>query len=93
MIIRKATNIQDDKLSNGLKEVLTIIDQVENRADNEYIIDFSHTSFVSPSFILPLMVFVKGSDKNIKLTNITPYMNLLYFGDGLLQIKCEKQNL
>ncbi|MBC5623551.1 MULTISPECIES: hypothetical protein [Butyricimonas] len=82
MHINRNINIQDEKLSNGLQEVLVIMDQIQNSTDTKHIIDFSHTTFVSPTFVLPLMLFVKSSDKEIHFMNITPYMNLLHFGDG-----------
>lgn len=90
MLINRKINIRDDKLSNGLEEVLTIIDQIQSSPDKEHIIDFSTTTFVSPAFILPLMVFVKGTDTKINFQNITPYMVLCYFGEGMLPDKMRK---
>ena len=83
MLINSCINIQDDKLSNGLKGIFPIIDEIEKSLDAEDIIDFSKTSFVSPTFLLPLMVFAKNHRKAIHFSNITPYMQHLYFGDGL----------
>ena len=52
MHINRNINIQDEKLSNGLQEVLVIMDQIQNSTDTKHIIDFSHTTFVSPTFVL-----------------------------------------
>ena len=90
MLINRNINIKDDKLSNGLKEVLIIIDQIQNSPDPEHIIDFNNTSFVTPTFVLPLMVFAKGCGKSIHFKNITPYMSLLYFGEGILPDEIRK---
>ena len=83
MQINKNINIVDNKLSNGLQEVFSIIDEIEKSVDVEDTIDFSNTPVVSPTFVLPLMVFTKGHRKKIHFSNISPYMKLLHFGDGL----------
>lgn len=90
MLINRHINIQDDKLSNGLQEVFPIMDKIEKSIDAEDTIDFSNTPFVSPTFILPLMVFAKGCGKTIHFSNVTPYMKLLYFGDGIISDQMRK---
>lgn len=82
MIINRRINIDDDKLSNGLSEVLGIIDQIYQSPDAEDTIDFSRTRFVSPTFILPLLIFINGTGKTIHTCNLTEYMHLLHFGNG-----------
>jgi anti-sigma regulatory factor (Ser/Thr protein kinase) len=83
MIIKHAINIQDDKFLNGLQAVLALIDQINKSKDALDIIDFEGTSFVTPLFILPLMVFIKGCKKQIQFTNVNTYLNTVCFGDGL----------
>ena len=90
MLINRYINVQDHKLSNGLQELFPIIDDIEKSPDFEDFIDFSKTSFVSPTFLLPLMVFAKGHRKAIRFSNITSYMQHLYFGEGLLPDQMRK---
>lgn len=81
LTINKHIKIQDDRLVGGLSPVLEIINEVENSTDNEIIIDFGGTGFVSPLFVLPLMVYVNGSSKDISYRNITGYLNTIKFGN------------
>lgn len=90
MLISRNINIQDGKLSNGLQEVLFMIEAIQSSPDTEHVIDFSCTTFVSPTFILPLMVYAKGCGKTIHFTNLSSYMKLLHFGEGLLSDQMRK---
>lgn len=84
MLIKRYINVQDDKLSDGLQEVFLIMNEVENSKDSEDTIDFSDTRFVSPTFLLPLMIYANGNKKAIRFSNITPFMQHLYFDEGLI---------
>lgn len=83
MLIRNKTDLKPDTFVNGLQAVLTLIDQIHNSPDYCDIIDFRNIPFVTPLFILPLMVFVKGCNKEIKFVNINSYIETIYFGEGL----------
>lgn len=83
MVIKKVININDNSLLNGLSPVLEIINLIENSNDDNVEIDFTDTNFVSPLFLLPLMVFVIGHKKNISYSNISQYMNIVKFGEGV----------
>jgi anti-sigma regulatory factor (Ser/Thr protein kinase) len=84
MIIQKNISIQDDKLLNGLMPVLEIINQIEESDDENITIDFGFTSWVSPLFVLPLMVYLHGSRRQIRCTNIPAYLNTVHFPDGII---------
>jgi anti-sigma regulatory factor (Ser/Thr protein kinase) len=84
MIIQKNINIQDDKLLNGLMPVLEIINQIEESKDREVTIDFQFTKFVSPLFVLPLMVYLHGSRKQISCVNISSYLSTAHFPGGII---------
>lgn len=84
MTIKEKINIQDDKLLNGLMPVLEIINQIENSDDKEIVIDFDSTQFVSPLFVLPLMVYLRGSGRQISYMNLSEYLNIVKFGDGII---------
>lgn len=83
MLIKNNTDIKPDTFVNGLQAVLTLIDQIHKSQDSCDIIDFENIPFVTPLFILPLMVFIKGCNKEIKFHNLNSYMNTIYFGEGL----------
>jgi anti-sigma regulatory factor (Ser/Thr protein kinase) len=83
MVIQKEINIQDDKLLNGLMPVLEIINQIEESNEDEITLDFHSTRFVSPLFILPLMVYLHGIRRRVICTNLSPYLNTVRFPNGL----------
>ncbi len=84
MVIQKNINIQDDKLLNGLMPVLEIINQIEESDDENITIDFNSTSWVSPLFVLPLMVYLYGSRRQINCTNIPAYLSTVHFPGGIV---------
>ncbi|MDR0982878.1 MAG: hypothetical protein LBM07_06530 [Culturomica sp.] len=84
MIIQKNINIQDDKLLNGLMPVLEIINQIEESDDDNITIDFVSTSWVSPMFVLPMMVYLYGSRRQINCVNIPAYLNIIHFPNGII---------
>ena len=57
MRIHVNVNIESDRFLNGLYEAIDIIDRVAQYPDNDVIIDFSGTRFVTPLFVVPLMVY------------------------------------
>ncbi|MDR1755910.1 MAG: hypothetical protein LBR65_02990 [Culturomica sp.] len=84
MVIQKKINIQDDKLLNGLMPVLEIINQIEESSDENITIDFNSTRFVSPLFVLPLMVYLHGNPRQINCVNLSPYLSTVHFPDGII---------
>ena len=84
MIIRKDINIQDNKLLNGLLPVLEIINQIASSDDQEITIDFCSTRFATPLFVLPLMVYLQGSGRQINCTNLSAYLNTVKFWNGIV---------
>lgn len=83
MLIKNNIDIKPDTFVNGLQAVLTLIEQINNSKDSCDIIDFKNIPFVTPLFILPLMVFIKGCNKDIKFHNLNSYMDTIHFGEGL----------
>ncbi len=54
-----------EKFLQGLEEELRLIDQINQSEDEEDILIFQNNIFVTPLFILPLLVYVSGSQKRI----------------------------
>ena len=77
MRIHVNVNIESDRFLNGLYEAIDIIDRVAQYPDNDVIIDFSGTRFVTPLFVVPLMVYKAGSTRNISFENVPDYMKII----------------
>lgn len=63
MKITPAIKILDNLLLDGLKEVLKIIDSINQSEDEEDTICFQNSCFVTPIFILPLLVYTDDCKK------------------------------
>jgi len=83
--INVTLNIQDSNLLYGLQEVLKIIDLISKSDDYEDIICFQPDTFVTPIFILPLLVYVNGCQKSVRYENNSSYMDTVYFSCGGLR--------
>lgn len=73
MKISKRIVIEDRKLLDGLKAVFQIIEELNYSQDASDTIDFKYTPFVNPLFVLPLVVYSDGSDKEIQYANLSGY--------------------
>lgn len=82
MIINDHINVQDDRLMNGLSPMINIMSKIKSSEDEKFIIDFSNTKFISPVFILSLMIYVMKTQKDIHYINLDDYMKALrnHFG-------------
>ena len=67
MKIIENINVQQEKLSSGLSVALRICRQINRSPDVEDIVDFSHAKFVTPTFIMSLLIYIEKSGKNICL--------------------------
>lgn len=85
MRINVTVNIQDNNLLYGLQEVLKIIDLINKSEDSEDVICFQQKTFVTPLFILPLLVYVNGCSKHIVFVNRSSYMDTIHFNQGGLK--------
>lgn len=82
MILNNRINISDDRLLEGLGPVVQIMAQVESSDDEEITIDFSNTLFVTPLFVLSLIVYLSKCERRITLKNVTGYLDLIGFCKG-----------
>jgi len=71
-----------DRFTHGLQEVLSVIDQINQSHDDEDILVFSENIFVTPLFILPLMVYIGGCSKEIRYRYTNNYLDTISFGTG-----------
>lgn len=83
MFINNNINIQDDRLMNGLLPMLNLMSQIEQAGHEEVVIDFSNTRFISPVFILSLLVYTSTCKKNIQIKNMTEYMKTIHMNGGI----------
>jgi hypothetical protein len=60
MEINVSENI-GEKFLQGLEGVLRLIDRINQSEDEEDILIFQNNIFVTPLFILPLLVYVSGN--------------------------------
>lgn len=82
MKININVNIYDSNLLSGLKEVLNIIDQISRSDDAEDTLCFQENTFVTPLFILPLLVYVSSCNKTISYEINSSYIDTISFGSG-----------
>ena len=71
-----------EKFLQGLEGVLRLIDRINQSDDEEDILIFQNNIFVTPLFILPLLVYVSGSKKRIRYQFTNSYLDTIQFGSG-----------
>ena len=77
MVIAEYIKISDQFLS-GLVPVFNIMEQVNSaNTTEEIMIDFTHASFVTPIFVLPLMIFLKDEKHKVTTSNTTEYLSVI----------------
>lgn len=81
MEINVSENI-GEKFLQGLEGVLRLIDRINQSKDEEDILIFQNNIFVTPLFILPLLVYVSGSKKRIRYQFTNSYLDTIQFGSG-----------
>jgi uncharacterized protein YlzI (FlbEa/FlbD family) len=81
MEINVSENI-GEKFLQGLEVVLRLIDQINQSEEEEDILIFQNNIFVTPIFILPLLVYVSGSKKRIRYQFTNSYLDTIQFGSG-----------
>lgn len=77
-------NVQDDRIMNGLIPTVNLMSKIESSGDEDVVIDFSRTKFISPVFALSLLVYASRSDKHISFTNMTEYMRAFHMNSVIM---------
>lgn len=83
--ICRKINISDSEVGQAFNELFWLIHDIEHTTECEEItLDFSRTTFVTPFFLLPLVVYLKRSPRKITVENGTDYMNIVLFPDTFI---------
>ena len=90
MDIKLKVNIDDKRMSDGLLAAMNTINQINESADDNITLDFSAVKFVTPLFVLPLVVYFNSCNKNISITGIGDYLQTIEFTKGILPDKMRK---
>lgn len=85
MVIRDVIRVKDDRLLDGLTPVVRMMSRVEKSDEDEVVIDFSETQFVSPVFALSLIVYFSKCGKDVSFQNITDYLGIIGLNSGGLK--------
>ncbi len=82
MIIKEYINVKDERLIDGLTPVVRVMNQIEEAGEEDIIIDFSDTQFVSPVFALSLIIYLSKCKKRVSFSNVSGYLELIRLKDG-----------
>lgn len=83
MIINDRINVQDDRLMNGLIPMIHIMSMIKKSGNDRIIIDFAQTQFISPVFVLSLLVYAQKSGKDVKFEHLNDYMKAIHMNNGI----------
>lgn len=65
MVVKeKIDYINQLKLSSGFSAALRICRKLQGSRDLEDVVDFSHIKFVSPTFVIPLVIHKRFEEKD-----------------------------
>lgn len=74
--------IRSDKLTSGVSATFGICRDLSDCRDGSVTIDLSGVGFVTPSFVVPLVVFSDGVEGRVEFTGCSAYQKNLYLPDG-----------
>lgn len=81
MVIRPIINVRSDKLSHGFTEAVKLCRELSSDKTG-VILDLAEVHFVSPSFLLPVIVYMHQLGFPINMINIGTYLSTVSFSDG-----------
>ena len=90
MDIKLKAHIANERISDGLLEAMNAINQINEASDEKITLDFSDVGFVTPLYVLPLVVFLNGCSKDITITNVSEYLQTIGFTNGMQPDKMRK---
>ena len=90
MNIKLKVNIKDGRMSDGLLAVIDTIHLINETTDENITLDFSDVKFITPLFVLPLVVYLNSCDKNITIVNMHEYLQTIGFATGMCPDKMRK---
>ena len=90
MNIKLKVNIKDDRMSDGLLAAIDTIHLINEATDENITLDFSDVKFITPLYVLPLVVFLNSCNKNITIVNMNEYLQTIGFAKGMCPDKMRK---
>lgn len=90
MDLKLKANIDDSRMSTGLLAAMNAINQINEAADEQITLDFSEVGFVTPLYVLPLVVFLNGCDRNIAIAHAGEYLRTIGFTKGMYPDKMRR---
>ena len=96
--IEMPTSIKDegDKIGQAFNYLFRIIHETENSKNENIYWDFRNSTFLTPFFLLPLMLYKEKSKKKIHYCNcsgnLESYFNTIYFNSGGLNPQDVNEN-
>ena len=80
MSLKPVVNVESSKLSHGFIEAVKFCRAESLTSESE--LDLSRVNFVSPSFLLPVIVYVKQWRSHFEMVNAGTYLSLVAFPVG-----------
>lgn len=80
MNIQPKINVGSDKLSGGFLSAVEFCNELAT-AGNAYV-SLSDVGFVTPSFLLPSLIYIEGLENKPEFINASPYLNAMSFCSG-----------
>lgn len=77
-------------MSDGLLAAIDTIHLINETTDENITLDFSDVKFITPLFVLPLVVYLNSCDKNITIVNMHEYLQTIGFATGMCPDKMRK---
>ena len=86
-------SVNDIRIGEAFNYLFRIILQMERSDDEDFIWNFKQTSFITPFFILPLMLYRDKCGKSISCINIPDgvryYLDAINFDHGTIADKID----
>lgn len=80
--------VNDIRIGEAFNHLFRIILKMENSDDDDFIWNFQYTAFVTPFFLLPLMLYRDKCGKNVVCKNISDsvksYLDSIHFEGGVV---------
>ena len=83
MDLKLKANIDDSRMSDGLLAAMNAINRISEVTDEQITLDFSEVGFVTPLYVLPLVVFLNGCRRNIAIAHTGEYLRTIGFPKGM----------
>lgn len=81
MVIKEYINVSDERLMDGFIPVVKMMANTQESADKKLEIDFSYAQFISPVFVLSLLVWLSKCGKNVSFLQLPDYLKVIGLAD------------